>query len=99
MILYKLYVRDQEGEEHFLGILPERRNDPKRITDESVANLSKSILGPDAEILLDSLRFVQVGSIEDSVSGDSCGSPGLTLQTPDSVRIPSQDRHQDDSAQ
>ncbi len=99
MILYKLYVRDQEGEEHFLGIVPERRNDPKRITDESVVNLSKSILGPDAEILLDSLRFVQVGSIENSVSGDSCESPNLTLQTPDSVRIPSQDRHQDDSAQ
>ncbi len=71
MVLYKFYVRDHEGEEHFLGILPERRNDPKRITDESVVNLSKTILGPNAEIFLDSLRFVKVGSIEDSVSGDS----------------------------
>ncbi len=67
MVLYKFYVRDQDGEEHFLGILPERRNDPKRITDESVVNLSKTILGPNAEIILDSIRFVQVGSIEDSV--------------------------------
>jgi hypothetical protein len=71
MVLYKFYVRDQDGEEHFLGILPERRNDPKRITDESVVNLSKSILCSKAEVLLDSIRFVQVGSIEDSVSGDS----------------------------
>ncbi len=67
MVLHKFYVRDQDGEEHFLGILPERRNDPKRITDKSVVNLSKTILDPWAEILLDSIRFVQVGSIEDSV--------------------------------
>ena len=60
MVLYKFYVRDQDGEEHFLGILPERRNDPKRITDESVVNLSKIILGPNAEIQLDSIRFVSI---------------------------------------
>ncbi len=71
MVLYKIYVRDQDGEEHFLGVLPERRNDPKRITDESVLNLSRIILGPNAEIQLDSIRFVQAGSFEDSVSGDS----------------------------
>ncbi len=68
MILYKIYVRDQDGEEHFLGILPETRNDPQRITDESVVNLSKIILGPDAEIQLDSIRFVRVESIDDSIS-------------------------------
>ncbi len=71
MVLYKFYVRDQDGEEHFLGILPERRNDPKRITDESVVNLSKTILGPNAEIQLDSIRFVKVGSIKDSLGGDN----------------------------
>lgn len=71
MVLYKIYARDQDGEEHFLGILPERRNDPKRITDESVVNLSKIILGPKAEIRLDSIRFVQVESIEDSNSEDN----------------------------
>ncbi len=60
MILYKIYARDQDGEEHFLGILPERRNDPKRITDESIVNLSKIILGPDAEIQKDSIRFVSI---------------------------------------
>ncbi len=60
MILYKIYVRDEDGEEHFLGILPERRNDPKRITNESVLNLSKIILGPNAEIQMDSIRFVSI---------------------------------------
>jgi len=89
MILYKIYVRDQDGEEHFLGILPERRNDPKRITDESVVNLSKIILGPNGEIQLNSIRFVQVRSIEDSIPEDTCESPNLTLQTPRAVRIPS----------
>jgi len=59
-MLYKIYVRDEDGEEHFLGILPERRNGPTRITDESVVNLSKIILGPNAEIQLDSIRFVTI---------------------------------------
>ncbi len=67
MILYKFYVRDQDGEEHPLGLLPERRNDARRITDESVVNLSKTILGTKAEIHLDSIRFVKVEFIEDSV--------------------------------
>jgi len=71
MVLYKFYVRDQDGEEHFLGVLPERRNDPRRITDDSVVSLSKTILGSNAEILLDSIRFVQVKSIEDYVSGNT----------------------------
>jgi len=64
MIAYELYVRDKEGKEHSIGILPEKRRDRKRITEESLINFSRTLLGDEAEIDLDSIRFVQVGSVE-----------------------------------
>jgi len=38
MEAYEFYWRDDKGKEHFIGILPERRKNPKRITKESVLN-------------------------------------------------------------
>jgi hypothetical protein len=38
MIAYEFYMRDETGREHFLGILPERRANPKKITKESILN-------------------------------------------------------------
>jgi len=64
MVFYKLFVRDKEGKEHFIGILPEKRRDRKRITEESLINFSRTVLGDEAEIDLNSIRFVQVGSVE-----------------------------------
>ena len=64
MIAYELYVRDKEGKEHSVGILPGKRRDRKRITKESLINFSRTLLGDEAEIDLDSIRFVQVGSVE-----------------------------------
>ena len=64
MVFYKLFVCDKEGKEHFIGILPEKRRDRKRITEESLKNFSRTVLGNEAEIDLDSIRFVQVGSVE-----------------------------------
>ncbi len=38
MILYKFYLRDATKGDIFLGVLPERRKNPKRITIESIIN-------------------------------------------------------------
>ncbi len=38
MIVYKFYLRDSKNGDVFLGSLPERRRNPKRITDESIIN-------------------------------------------------------------
>jgi len=64
MVVYELYARDKEGKEHSIGILPEKRRGRKRITEESLINFSRTVLGDEAEIDLDSIRFVQVGSVE-----------------------------------
>jgi len=49
MILYELYWRDETGKEYFVGTLPERRKDPKRITEESILNWAKDFVGNGAD--------------------------------------------------
>ncbi len=51
MTAYEFYYRDEKGKEHFIGILPERRKDPERITRESVLNWGRKVIGdtPDVE--------------------------------------------------
>ena len=44
MIVYEFYRRDPLGDDHFIGVLPERRNDPKRITYESVIKWVRPLL-------------------------------------------------------
>jgi len=38
MVAYELFCFDEKSGYEFIGILPERRKDPKRITNESVLN-------------------------------------------------------------
>jgi hypothetical protein len=64
MVVYELYARDKEGNEHFIGTLPEKRRDRKRITNESLINFSRTVLGDEADIDLESIRFIQMGSFE-----------------------------------
>ncbi len=45
MVVYQFYCSDPVKEYDLLGILPERRKDPKRITYASVMNWGKMLLG------------------------------------------------------
>jgi len=45
MIFYKFYVRDAIKGDILVGILPERRKNPKRVTHESVINWGKKYFG------------------------------------------------------
>ncbi len=36
MVAYEFYLNDSEGNRSLIGILPERRKDPKRITQKSI---------------------------------------------------------------
>jgi hypothetical protein len=49
MIAYELYLYDAGKGYELLGILPERRKDPRRITKESVLKWARMILGDGAE--------------------------------------------------
>jgi hypothetical protein len=58
MTAYEFYYRDEKGKEHFIGILPERRKDPKRITKESVLNWGWKVIGDSSDV--QDIYFVSV---------------------------------------
>jgi len=58
MIAYEFYWVDKEGESHFFAILPERRKNPERITEESVMKWGKMVLGGNR--LARNLYFIKV---------------------------------------
>jgi hypothetical protein len=49
MVAYELYLYDEIKGYELIGILPERRKDPKRITKESVLNWGRMILGDNTD--------------------------------------------------
>jgi hypothetical protein len=58
MVAYEFYWRDEAGKEHFIGILPERRKNPERITQGSVLNWGWKVIGHDSDVI--DIYFVQV---------------------------------------
>jgi hypothetical protein len=45
MIAYEFYLRDPIKGNELVGVLPERRNDPTRITQKSVMNWAENVFG------------------------------------------------------
>jgi len=45
MTVYKFYLRDAIKGDILLGVLPERRKNPQRITDESIINWGRKYFG------------------------------------------------------
>jgi signal transduction histidine kinase len=50
MAAYEFYWRDETEKEHFVGVLPERRKNPERISDESIINWGRKILDKNGDI-------------------------------------------------
>jgi hypothetical protein len=57
MVAYEFYVNDDMKEFHLLGILPERRKDPLRISYKSIMNWGKLIVGDSVDI--NKIYFIQ----------------------------------------
>ena len=49
MMAYRFYWRGATEKEHSIGVLPERRKNPERITDESIINWGRKILGTNGD--------------------------------------------------
>lgn len=59
MIVYEFFLRIPGGEEdRLIGVLPERRRDPERITNQSIMNWA-SLLVPE-KVVGDQVYFVPV---------------------------------------
>ena len=59
-LAYEFYKRRERIGDQLIGILPERRRDRDRITQESIMNWVKVLLGRDAEKELKKVYFVCV---------------------------------------
>jgi len=60
MIAYEFYFWDEKENVHFIGVLPERRNEPLRITKESIINWGRMILGDHSGVDFNKIYFNQV---------------------------------------
>ena len=45
MVAYEFYLRDEAGKERLIGVLPERRRKPERITNDSILNRGWNMIG------------------------------------------------------
>ncbi len=50
MMAYEFYWLDDTEKAHFVGILPERRKKPERITEESILNWGQMAVGENTEV-------------------------------------------------
>ena len=64
---YEFYCCDESGELHLMGVLPERRSDQERITDKSIINWARSLLGDESGVNNISYSTIK---LEKSESGD-----------------------------
>ncbi len=58
MVAYEFYWNDEKGKLHLIGILPERRKNPKRITEESILKWGWKVIGDNPDIK--DIYFLQV---------------------------------------
>jgi len=58
MVAYAFYMFEDIEKVHFIVLLPERRKNPKRITQESISNYMRTILGNEADV--DPLFFIEI---------------------------------------
>lgn len=62
MDAYEIYSRDPIKGYRLIGVLPERRENPERITRESVINWAKELLGDNVDV--NEVFFVKVKAYE-----------------------------------
>ena len=59
MVAYEFYLHgDDMGEFHLLGILPERRKNPLRITQESIVKWGQLVAGDSVDVR--DMYFIQI---------------------------------------
>jgi len=66
MVAYEFYVRDKANGDRLLGILPERRRNPERVSEKSIMNWAVMVFSDAVDI--NKVFFVRV-SLEKNGNG------------------------------
>ncbi len=67
MVAYEFYWRDPKGRYRIIGVLPERRKNPMRITMESLMNRGKMLLGNDVDSKNIFFKWITMETLADSI--------------------------------
>lgn len=67
MVVYELYWLNPTGEYEIIGVLPERRKNPMRITKNSVMNWGKMLLSDDADSMKIFFKRLIIDSLADRI--------------------------------
>jgi len=67
MVAYEFYWLDPKGGYQIIGVLPERRKNPMRITKESVMNWGKMLLGNDVDSKNIFFKRVTIDTLADRI--------------------------------
>jgi hypothetical protein len=67
MVVYELYWLDPTGKDKIIGVLPERRRNPMRITKDSVMNWGKMLLGDDVDSKNIFFKRLTIDSLADRI--------------------------------
>jgi hypothetical protein len=67
MVVYELYWLNPAGEYQIIGVLPERRKNPMRITKNSVVNWGKMLLGNDVDSKKIFFKRLTIESLADRI--------------------------------
>jgi hypothetical protein len=60
MVAYEFYWREKGKNDHLIGILPERRRNPERITEESIMKWVRMVLGDITDFNYNKIYFIQI---------------------------------------
>jgi hypothetical protein len=58
MMAYEFSWPDEGGKQHLIGVLPERRGKPERITNDSILNWRWNIIGDNSDV--SNIYFIEV---------------------------------------
>jgi hypothetical protein len=59
VVAYEFYVHDEKGRWDSIGILPERRKDPLRITQEAIMKWGKMLAFDNVDVV-NHIYFIQI---------------------------------------
>jgi len=76
MVAYAFYMFEEIEKVHFIGLLPERRKNPERITQESVSNFVRTFLGNEPDV--GNLFFIEI-ALDESTGQILWPEPSIRL--------------------
>ncbi len=79
MIAYEVYWVDSDGEHQIIGVLPERRKNPMRITKESVLNWGIMLLGNGVESKNIFFKQITIDSLADRIFWRDFSDPPIKV--------------------